>query len=442
MRNKETNTEFTKLIESVVMIPGSCAYLYDTEIVYGNDGEPLNSLDGKESDVKKRIDTLKQEFPNLKNVSVVVGWYFDTTNAGQLTIAPRIDDNNPIANDTWCVGNITREKAQPSVDKQATPSDISIFHVVQYLVDSGYNVTLYPMLFCDNKGQSWRGFINGKSKEDIDHFFEEYKKFILHYAELKIDSIPLSALLSKFIVGSEMKDLLAYDDGTHEYYAVQKMVELTHEVKAIIGEDVKTVYAANWSDYSVNSEGFYHHDPLFEAVDIVGIDVYTPITDGIPQSEITKEVIKAHWEEGINWDYYVDEGERHPISNPKYAIKDFKYWYTHKHINSDGSVTSWKPGEKVVIATEFGYPKVDRCTEEPYDFSVREDVNPNAQQIAIEAGLEYWKELREANPELQNLFPEISIYNIDARGEGWQEHPELYDDYATQASGHEAWIYA
>ena len=85
---------------------------------------------------------------------------------------------------------------------------------------------------------------------------------------------------------------------------------------------------------------------------------------------------------------------------------------------------------------------MDRCTEEPYDFSVREDVNPNAQQIAIEAGLEYWKELREANPELQNLFPEISIYNIDARGEGWQEHPELYDDYATQASGHEAWIYA
>lgn len=425
MADKKLN----EMIESVVMIPGSCAYLYDTEIVYSNDGKPLNSLDGNESDVKRRIDNLKNEFPNLKNVSVVVGWYFDTTDAGQLEIAPRIDSHYRIKNDTWCVANITRQTAQPSLDKQATPSDISVFHVVQYLVESGYEVTLYPMLFGDDQEKTWRGYIHGKSKEDIDHFFVEYQKFILHYAQLKIDSILLKSLLSQFIVGSEMEELLQYDDGSHKYYAVQKMAELAREVKAIIGEDVKTIYAANWSDYSVNSEGFYHHDSLFEAVDVVGIDVYTPLTDCIPQSELTKEVIKEHWEKGINWDYYLDYGDKNPISNPKYAIKNFEYWYNHEHTNDDGTKTTWKPKQKVVIATEFGYGKRDLCTEAPYDFSETDDANKEAQTIALEAGLEYLKE--------KGIFDQVYVYSIDARLE-FHKHTELYEDWQAYYSGH--WI--
>lgn len=417
-------------IHSIVLIPGSCAFMYDTEIVYGNYGESLNSFDGSISGAKRRIDKLKNEFPNLKKISVVVGWYADSTDAGSLQIAPRIDSKELILNDSWSVGGINRRDAIQSLDKQATPSDISVFHIVSYLSEQGYEVTLYPMLFCDNEEQSWRGYIEAKSNQDIDHFFEQYQKFIKHYASLSIDSIPLKAFLSSYIIGSEMERLLKYDDGTHTYYAVQKMAELATATKQILGKDVETIYAVNWSDYKADKSGYYYLDPLYEAVDVIGIDAYFPLTKGLKQEQITEDVIKQGC--GTAYRKLID-------------------WYTKEHINADGSHTSWEPSKKKVIATEIGFPKIDACTEEPYNFgfdgsnfevlpkSSMGIADPKAQYQAIKAVIEYFEELhaQDAAHKLDHFFQDLYFYCVDIRPD-FHKRPDYYSDAHSYEYGH--WI--
>lgn len=425
-------------IKSLTIIPGSGEFAYDTKVITDGYGYVFNDHQGNgKSDAMNTIDGLHDKFPNLKNVSLVVGWYMDSTDAGSLTIAPRVEDKYQLKGDTWKVGDITRKKAILSEGGEGTPSDASILHVVKYLTDQGYNVTLYPMLFGDDEDKSWRGEVEAGSKADVDHFYQQYSKFIKHYASLEGEGVKMKDMISGYIIGSEMEKLLKYDDGSHEYYAVQKMAELATDVKGIVGSDVKTIYAANWTEYGINEDGYYHLDPLYEKVDTVGIDAYFPLTDGLKQDQITKEVIKEGWHSGINYDYWVDEetGRKEKIDDHKYAIKDVEYWYTHDHINADGTKTSWVPSQKEVIATEIGFPSVDATTNDPSSFYAPDmpDVShfpdkstgtadAKAQLLAIEATIEYWNEVHANDTEhkLDKLFADdggLVWWSYDIRGD-------------------------
>lgn len=426
-----------EMIKSLVIIPGSGEFVYDTKVVSDGYGYTFNSHSGNgKSDAANTIANLKNEFPNLKDVSIVVGWYMDGTDAGKLTIDPRVEDKEVMRYDSWKVGNTTRATAKLSEGGEGTPSDQSVIHVVKALKDAGYNVTMYPILYGDDEDKSWRGEVEAKSKADVDHFFKEYSKLVKHYASLELEGLKMKDMISSYIIGSEMDKILKYDDGSHTYYAVQKMSQLAVDIKGVVGKDVSTVYAANWDEYGANEDGWYHLDPLYEKVDKVGIDAYFKLTDNMKQSDITKEVIKEGWHSGVDYDYTVDEsGKKHKITDPKFAIKNVEHWYTHEHINPDGTKTSWVPSEKEVIATEIGFVSVDGTTNEPAKFYAPDmedvsgfppasdgNVDSHAQLMAIEATIEYWNEVHanDKDHKLDKLFASdggLTWYSYDIRGD-------------------------
>ena len=426
-------TEVNEMIKSLVVIPGSGEFVYDTEVVKDSDGTPVNILDGSgETIASKTVNDLGNHFPNLKKVSLVIGWYANNTDSSSLTIEPRIESKDGDSGD-WHVGNFDRSNTKVSADGNSTPSDKSIIDLVHSLTEKGYDVTVYPMLFTDNETQSWRGSITPKNHAEVDHFYSEYNKFIEHYANLEVDGVKMKDMIKSIIVGSEMTGLLQYDDGSHTYYAVDKMIELTSNIKGIVGNDVDTIYAANWDDYGRHPEdGYYYLDKLYKAVDKVGIDAYFKLTDQTYKGDITKDVIKHAWESGIDYDYYLDDsGQKHVIDDPSYAIKNLKWWYSHEHINPDGSKSVWTPGGKEVIATEIGFSSIDHCTNDPSSFYVpgMEDssiphgstgkASPESQLLAIEATVEYWNDVHthDTDGTYDGLFDQLDWYSYDIRGD-------------------------
>lgn len=66
-------------VEAINLTPWGGENSYNLKVVKDKYGDPLNdhNNDGK-SNFKEALEGLKTEFPNLKKVSLVVGWYADT----------------------------------------------------------------------------------------------------------------------------------------------------------------------------------------------------------------------------------------------------------------------------------------------------------------------------------------------------------------------------
>lgn len=435
-------------LKSIIMMPGAGEHVYDTKIAYEADGSPINAHFGKKADVLLSLDSLKQNYPNVKNIGLVVGWFGDSTNGGKTHIAPKVEHKKTYKGDVWSVGSVTRKNAeQISLDDSGepnwggTPSDRSIVDLVVEMESRGYDVMLYPMLFTDNEDKSWRGEITAKSKKDVDHFFNEYNKFIEHYAKLEYGGVKIKDHISSFIVGSEMEGL------TKNPYAVDKFVELTAKVRKAVGADVKLTYAANWSEYHDDGRGNHPLDKLFadKNIDFVGIDAYFPITDNMKQKDITPEIIKHGWESGIDFDYWRDDnGKKHKL-DAAYAVKNIEYWWSHKHYDENGKVSAWQPKMKPVVFTEFGFTSVDGTTNEPskyYDPTTEGAGFPkgsaglldyNAQRMAMEATEEFWTE-KSSERGNEGLASTRYAYSWDAR--------PIYHKQASQYWGdNEDWQY-
>lgn len=60
-----------------------------------------------------------------------------------------------------------------------------------------------PTLYLGVLGKPWRGDITAMTEKDINNSFEQYNKFILHYANLKLgESKHAKDLLSGFTIGT------------------------------------------------------------------------------------------------------------------------------------------------------------------------------------------------------------------------------------------------
>ena len=106
---------------------------------------------------------------------------------------------------------------------------------------------------------------------------------ILHYADLAASAGGVDA----FLIGSELRSLTRVRSASGVYPAVDALVSLAADVKAIVGEACVVTYGADWTEYGSHvvdsgaSEVRFPLDPLWasSSIDAVGIDYYAPLSD-------------------------------------------------------------------------------------------------------------------------------------------------------------------
>ncbi len=475
------------LVKDVVMIPGAGEFVYGTDIQSKQDGYVddftgqftptgdkqfinMHNYEGK-ADVTVAIDQMVDILPNLEWVAIVVSWFATSTDAGDCTIIPKVEfqGTTRVLPQDWSVAGLSRATAQKVLffDPETptyggTPSDHTVVQLCQELQNRGLKVMLYPMPFVDTitpEPKPWRGRIAPANLTDANEWFTKtngYNAFITHYANLSVGGTALKDVIDAIVIGSELIGMTGYTNTAGNYPAVNQLVSLAATVKTAVGAGVKVTYAADWSEYH-SLGGWFNLDPLWASpnIDFVGIDSYFPLTPDLPQSQIDEDKIKEYWEKGEGWDYYYTDsvartGQTSYGGDETFAWKNLEYWWKNTHTNPDSNTTAWTAKMKPVWFTEFGFPSVDGCPNQPnvfYDPTSSESFFPRgskgrvdfqAQRQALNATLEY---LEDRSQEAGNseLVPRRFIWTWDGRPFSfWPDLEGVWSDSILWATGH--WI--
>lgn len=468
-----------QMLEGVCLIPGAGEFCLAGEAVLRRDGlsravaENVNQMQGI-SDLKVSLDQLMMQVPNLKRVSLVVGWFGTSVQAGQCEVRPGVEHRLKVTSPfLWGVAGEDRNSAyqisrvedgsggmKPAYG--GTPSDESVRQAIRALKAKGLEVTLYPFVFMDCEGYPWRGRITAQSEQDIDHIFGEadgwgLRRQARHYARIVADEGG-----DGLLIGSEMRGLTTSRGADGGFPAVDQFRALAAECRAIVGPQVKLSYAADWSEYfghQADGEVWYHLDPLWadDNIDYVGIDWYAPMGDwragdwrygggGLDgaagyrgpadRAYLAAQVAGG---EGYDW-YYASEADRQlqvrtPIVDGLagedwvFRYKDLKNWWSHRHYNRPHGVksavaTAWVPQMKPIRLTEFGCAAVDRGCNAPNLFqdpkSTENSLPPystgarddRGQRRMMEAMLAHYQVA--ANNPVSNLYGGVMMQGADA----------------------------
>ena len=414
-------------LEGVCLIPGAGEFVLATEPVLRREGltrtTPENVHSDGRTDLAVSLDHLQAQLPNLKRVSLVIGWFGDDLRAGHCRIRPGVERGlKPTEPLSWSVAGLERQDAHQisaAGDGPAyggTPSDDSVRQAVQTLKARGLEVTLYPFIFMDipagndlpdpdgGAAQSpypWRGRLKGRdgarAGDDVAAVFGApdgwgLRRLALHYAELTAETGA-----DGLLIGSEMRGLTTTRDGAGGFPAVGAYRELAAECRSVAGSRVSLSYAADWSEYAgVRGDGEvrFHLDPLWADpnIDYVGVDWYPPLGDwregdgGVDASLCDGPDDPAYLAaqvaggEGFDWFYASDTARAAQVRTPIvdglagedwiFRVKDLAGWWSHAHHERVGGVrqaspTAWLPGMKPVRLTEFGCAAVDRGGNAP-----------------------------------------------------------------------------
>lgn len=445
-------------VRSMVMIPGSGEYVYDTVVQHKSIvsehktelfHEKINCHNHYNiSNSIYSLNQLQMACKNVKWVSPVVCWFGDAIDAKNCLIRPAIEFNqsNVKYSESWSVGRYNRENAyEISKDELGNPAyggTVNDASLIRYLVElrrRGLKIMLNPMIFMDIPGKPWRGKLSCQA-EYVDDFFIKpsgYNEFIIHYANLVKNHV------DAFIIGSEMIGLTAIRIG-NIFPAVKNLIKLAQQVKAILGPEVLVTYAADWSEYHHTEGGWYNLDELWSSkdIDFIGIDAYFPITDS-PLSEISREEIIKGFSSGEGYDYYVDSSSSTSVKlDPKYAWKNVRYWWENHHQNPDGSRTTWIPKSKKIWFTEFGFPSIDKATNQPNVFFDPKCIDGGVpkyssgecdfsiQRKAISCFIDFWN--------TQEYVEQLFLWTWDARPYPAWPHTNIWRDNYLWQKGH--WV--
>lgn len=448
------------LIESIVMIPGSGEYVYDTvaqtKTIHSYLKEPLSTKTvnvhnaAQIADAVYSLDQLQETCTNVKWVAPVACWFANSDNISDCLIRPAVEfkDDNVSYSEEWRVGQYDRLAAmEVSKGTMNTPNyggsvnDASIIRYLKELKKRNLNIMFYPMFFIDLDHKPWRGRLTGNSNEVHNFFHKEYgyNEFILHYANL------VKKHVNAFVIGSELIGLTRIKSKDGRFPAVDELVSLAQQVKKIVGPDVLVTYAADWSEYHHTKGGWYNLDPLWacDAIDFIGIDAYFPITD-TTSSDISDEAIKKGFQSGEGFDYFIDRSnnDNKHETNIAYAWKNLKYWWNNVHINPDGRQTLWRPRSKKIWFTEYGFPSIDKASNQPNIFLDPKsidggvpyhstgEVNFSIQRRCIKAFIEFWQQ----EEYIENMF----LWTWDARPYPAYPHMRIWSDSHLWEKGH--WV--
>ncbi len=416
-------------LEGVCLIPGSGEFVLATEAVLRREGltrtRPENRHNGEgRPDLEVSLDQLEAQCPNLKRVSLVIGWFGDDLRAGHCTVRPGVERRDkPTEPQVWSVAGLDRSTAHlvSQIDGApaygGTPSDESVRQAVAALKARGWKVTLYPFVFMDiptanalpdpyggarQAAYPWRGRIRGDdgagATAQIASLFGSgddwgLRRLALHYAALATETGA-----DGLLIGSEMRGVTWTRDAAGGHPAVAQYRTLAAECRAILGAEADLSYAADWSEYfgfqPPSGDVVFHLDPLWAdpAISHVGIDWYPPLgdwRDGDGGVDATSwdgpddpACLAAHIAggEGFDW-FYADADDRAdqvrtPIADSAHGEdwvfrpKDLVGWWSQAHHDRIGGVrsstaTAWIPEMKPIRLTEFGCAAVDRGGNAP-----------------------------------------------------------------------------
>ncbi len=428
------------MTRAVTLIPGGTEFGYEpaavVQVVGPGQSAPENRhVAHARSDVVAALDELQGVCPRLERVAIVVAWFGSDLRAGNCVVRPGIDNaaktTSPM---TWSVDGVTRSSAYlvSQIDGRAafggTPSDGSVTHLMAELKARGLKVTLYPFVMMDvpagnalpdpwsgaatQPAYPWRGRITcdpapGRpgspqgtpaAAAQVANFFTggtwNYRRMVLHYAQLCAAAGGVDA----FLIGSELKALTRLRSGAGLYPAVDALVSLAAEVKAIVPGALVT-YGADWTEYGADvfdGEVRFPLDPLWAspAIGAVGIDYYAPLADwrddaGHLDSAQTTSIydrsyLRGNVRGGEAYDWYYpdddarDDQDRATITDGLgkpwiYRAKDLWNWWSSGHVERVGGVelatsTAWAPRSKPIWLTELGCPAVDKGANQPSVF--------------------------------------------------------------------------
>jgi hypothetical protein len=418
-------------LEGVCLIPGAGEFVLATEPVFRRDGltratvENLHQSQGR-SNLEASLDQLAIRFPNLKRVSLVVGWFGGDLRAGHCRIRPGVESEDRITEpQAWSVAGLARHEAHLVSQSDGapayggTPSDESVRQAVSAIRARGWKATLYPFVFMDipsgnglpdpyggveQAAYPWRGRIRGEdgegAAEEITALFGGATdwglcRMALHYAEIAAETGAEGLL-----IGSELRGITWTRDEAGGYPAVTQLCDLVEACREIVGPDVELSYAADWSEYAGHrpddgsGDVLFHMDPLWSHADVdhVSIDWYPPMgdwrgdeggLDGLTWSGPADRgylAAQVAGGEGHDW-FYVDASDRAdqtrtPISDAAHGedwvfrVKDLAGWWSNAHHDRPGGLrsedaTGWVPGMKPIRLSELGCAAVDRGGNAP-----------------------------------------------------------------------------
>lgn len=488
------------LLEGVCLIPGAGEFVLATEAVVRREGltrtasENVHTGDGRPGLIVS-LDQLQAQAPNLKRVSLVVGWFGSSTAAHEFTVKPGVERRDkPTEPLSWSVAGLGRTEAHliSQIDGApaygGTPSDESVRQAVAELKARGLEVTLYPFVFMDCEGFPWRGRVAGRDGAqaggDVAACFGAadgwgLRRMARHYAALAAET-----RADGLLIASEMRGLTWTRDEAGGFPAVQALRDLVADCRAIVGPGVKLSYAADWSEWFGRHDGddvIFNLDPLWadSDLDYVGIDFYPPLGDwrdgdgGVDAEAFAgpddPEYLAAQVAGGENFDWFYASPEdraaqiRTPIVDAAHGedwafrAKDLKSWWSNAHHDRPGGVraesaTAWVPGMKPIRLTEFGCAAVDRGANAPnlfqdpksaesalppFSSGVRDD---RMQRRALEAVLG-WYTTAENNP-ISSVYGGPMLEGADAwcwDARPWPAFPgraDVWADAAAWATGH------
>ncbi|MEZ5957929.1 MAG: glycoside hydrolase/phage tail family protein [Hyphomonadaceae bacterium] len=486
------------------------------------------------------LDQLQAEFPNCETVMLVVAWFGTDLRCAECEIRPGVEISEKESTpQQWQVSSVSRDGAHLISEHDGgpafggTPSDSSVLQAIAALKQRGFKVGLYPFLMMDVPAANalpdpyggdeqapypWRGRISvypapgvsgsvdqtGAAGDQIDAFFGaaapaaftqgsdglpkfggatewSYRRFILHNAKLaEIGGADI------FIIGSEMRNLTTARDSASTFPAVEALQSLAADVREMLGEDVTITYAADWSEYSghrpddESNDVFFHLDPLWadEAIDVVGVDWYPPLTDWRAGGEHAdtdlasdihdRDYLRGRIEAGEDYDwFYASDTDRAaqmrtPITDGShgepwvYRVKDVRGFWSNAHFDRPGGVraltpTAWVPESKPIWFIELGCAAIDKASNQPNVFidpkssesaaprfstAARDDL---IQRRVLDAYLEHWS--GETNPisalNGKPMIEEMMLWAWDARPyPAFPARADVWSDGAAWARGH------
>ena len=219
--------------------------------------ENVSTAEGR-ADFEVSLDQLTAQAPNLKRVSLVIGWFGDDVRAAHCRVRPGVERRDKATEPGgWAVAGLDRSEAHLISQVEGapayggTPSDDSVRQAVASLKARGLEVTLYPFVFMDCDGYPWRGRVAGRdgaeAAADVAAVFGEadgwgLRRLALHYADLAAETGA-----DGLLIGSEMRGLTGTRNAAGGFPAVEAWRALAAECRVIVGPDVALSYAADWS---------------------------------------------------------------------------------------------------------------------------------------------------------------------------------------------------
>jgi hypothetical protein len=434
-------------VRAVTLIPGATEFGYERSEILRSLGPGQWATENRHishanSDVAASLDELQAVCPNIESVAIVIAWFGDDLRAGHCKVRPLVDNGEKQTRGaSWEVAGLSRGAAHlvSTIEGRpafgGTPSDSSVRNLIAELKGRGLKVTLYPFVMMDipagnaldnpytgaapQPAYPWRGEItcdpapgvagspdgSAAAAAQIDAFFEgagpsdwTYRRMVLHYASLAVAEGGVDA----FLIGSELKGLTRVRSASGVYPAVNALVGLAADVKAIVGSETKVTYGADWTEYGAHvvdagaTEVRYPLDALWasENIDAVGIDYYAPLSDwrdapghldGAAAASIyDRGYLTSNLDGGEAYDFHYTNAAarlaqtRAPITDGLgkpwvFRQKDIWNFWSQPHCERVagvelGAPTAWVPQSKPIWLTEVGCPAVDKGANQPSVF--------------------------------------------------------------------------